>query len=123
MKFDPTKPVQTRDGRKARIITTEAHNPTYPIIALVKNKSGVEEPNAFTLDGFFNEGSPGWALDLVNVPTKISLVQYVNVYRHASGRVYAGRLSLSREDAARKSCGNAIACLPVTIEGVEGEGL
>lgn len=32
--FDPTKPVQTRDGRKARIICTDAKG-VLPIIALV----------------------------------------------------------------------------------------
>lgn len=47
--FDPTKPVQTRDGRKARIICTDAASPL-PIVALVTDK-GVEYPTVFTKEG------------------------------------------------------------------------
>jgi hypothetical protein len=39
--FDPNKPVQTRDGRKARIICTDA-KANENIIALLQNSHGEE---------------------------------------------------------------------------------
>jgi len=41
MSFDPTKPVQTRDGRKARILYTDIKS-GYPIVALTTEPGGVE---------------------------------------------------------------------------------
>ena len=40
-KFDPTKPVQTRDGREARIICTDVERKgDWPIVALIKTSDG-----------------------------------------------------------------------------------
>lgn len=57
-KFDPTKPVQTRDGRKARIICTdrqyvsESSGEQWPIVALVDFKGdGKEIFYSFRADG------------------------------------------------------------------------
>ena len=38
--FDPLKPVQTRDGRKARIICTDRKMDGFPILALIPSHSG-----------------------------------------------------------------------------------
>lgn len=67
MSFDPTKPVQTRDGRKARIICTD-HNHIQPVIALVET-GGVESIERHGLDGSFNyaHGEPS-THDLINIP-------------------------------------------------------
>lgn len=73
-KFDPTKPVQTRDGRKARIICTDAKiYASRPIIYLIENESG-EVWNTCDKDGKagYREN------DLVNVPEHV--VRYVNIY-------------------------------------------
>ena len=40
MTFDPTKPVQTRDGRKARIICTDLNNPAFRIVAVIDHPGG-----------------------------------------------------------------------------------
>ncbi len=48
--FDPTKPVQTRDGRKARIVCMNADNSRYPIVALV-TLDGQEYPYTYTACG------------------------------------------------------------------------
>lgn len=67
MKFDPSKPVQTRDGRAARIVATDRKSNHYPIVAFVE--SGDEEYcHTYTTDGryhFVGEESPS---DLVNLP-------------------------------------------------------
>ena len=65
---DLTKPVQTRDGRKARVICTNAAhtNPGFHVVALVTNEHGNEQVFPFAADGSF--GDRPYPLDLVNVP-------------------------------------------------------
>ncbi len=81
MTLDPTKPVQTRDGRKARIIATDRNGSYYPIIALVSSKNSKEEiivsyrPNGSEVDGLSLR-----PLDLINVPEEREL--WVNVYNN-----------------------------------------
>lgn len=66
--FDPTKPVETRDGRKARIICTDANQPLGPIVALVTMYDGTEEPLVYHADGTYIKlvGKD----DLVNAPSR-----------------------------------------------------
>lgn len=45
------KPVRTRDGREARILTFDAHNEKYPIIALVMSDTCDEFPHSYTVEG------------------------------------------------------------------------
>jgi hypothetical protein len=85
--FDPTKPVQTRDGRKARIICTDRQDLVMPIVALYRGTlprgEGVSYHHA---DGTATYGSPN--NDLVNIPEQV--VRYVNSYhgRYALGGLY-----------------------------------
>jgi len=72
--FDPTKPVQTRDGCKARIICVDRQG-TKPVVALVENATieklfVYEENGQFSLLRFDDS-------DLVNVPVKHSTWQTV----------------------------------------------
>jgi hypothetical protein len=77
--FDPTKPVQTRDGRKARIICTDYKNGQDSIVAAItRSKCDEEMLLTYSSKGWyqFDEESQ---YDLVNIPEKIT--GYVNVYR------------------------------------------
>lgn len=78
--FDPTKPVQTRGGRKARIICTDREG-EWPIIALVESSDG-EDVRTFDREGrwFVSANSLG---DLVNIPEVTTRIS--NVYRFGSG--------------------------------------
>lgn len=75
--FDPTKPVQTRDGRKARIICSDRAGPSgnYPIVALFGDSESLE---TYTADGRSHSEQTN-ARDLVNVPERTE--RFVNVYR------------------------------------------
>lgn len=77
MTFDPTKPVQTRDGRKARILCTD-FQADGPIVAAVSYWNGEE-----VLVRYQNTGIHFTArydqLDLINIPEEV--VKYVNVYQ------------------------------------------
>ncbi len=81
MTFDPTKPVQTRDGRKARIIATDRNGSHYPIIALVSSKNYKEELIVtYLANGSEDDCISQSPLDLVNVPEEREL--WVNVYEN-----------------------------------------
>jgi hypothetical protein len=65
MTFDPNKPVQTRDGRKARIIATDAAG-DYPIVVLV-TEDGIEQAAQHRADGTWHASGRH---DLINVPER-----------------------------------------------------
>lgn len=75
MTFDPTKPVQTRDGRPARIICTDREY-DLPIIALTKNSEGYDMIIQCHTDGFQLRNKEPDRNDLVNVPRTM----YLNLY-------------------------------------------
>jgi hypothetical protein len=69
MTFDPTKPVQTRDGRKARIICTDVNNPDFPIVAVLTRRGpGTEGVVSYTAKGHYRKREPHPS-DLINTPT------------------------------------------------------
>ena len=67
MTFDPTKPVQTRDGCKARIICTDKGG-DYPIVALVPSTNGKDRIITFNKQGKNTTGLSQTKYDLVNIP-------------------------------------------------------
>jgi hypothetical protein len=75
--FDPTKPVETRDGRKSCIICSDAKNKHYPIVALVTDAEGEETVQSHTVSGGFYRGTSEDCDDLVNVEPET--VEYVNL--------------------------------------------
>jgi hypothetical protein len=66
-KFDPTKPVQTRDGRKARILCTDLKT-DQPIVAAVTNRCGEEFAHRFSISGHFYPSQTVADIDLINIP-------------------------------------------------------
>jgi hypothetical protein len=99
--FDPAKPVQTRDGRKARIICTDSKaSPHYPLLALVGKQDGSEIILSFTPGGAYQLGTTGVADDLVNIPEETVL--YVNVY--PQGYVESTSIPHNSTDANRVAC-------------------
>jgi hypothetical protein len=76
MTFDPTKPVQTRDGRKARILAADIKN-VYPILAVIEETSGREVADTFKSDGRILVNGESHS-DLINIPEKTT--SFVNMY-------------------------------------------
>jgi hypothetical protein len=66
--FDPTKPVQFRKGKPARIICADRKDPRMPIVALYGDALSGEGVAFFRADGTAICGSP--ENDLVNVPER-----------------------------------------------------
>jgi len=87
MTFDPSKPVQTRDGRKARIICTDRKHPDGPIVALIEYPESSPHAGDETYRSYYADGryypSVESPTDLVNVP----------VVTHKYNRLYRGSIS------------------------------
>lgn len=119
MKFDPTKPFQTRDGRKARLLCTDAKgrigSEAQPIVALITRPDGTEFAGQYTIDGHFYTDSQLSSSDLVNIPVEHE--GWVNVY---SGGAF-GVIHETKEQADKKSDRHRIACIHIKFK--EGEGL
>ena len=91
--FNPDKPVQTRDGRKARIICTDRKDSHYPIVALVSYRGeDYEHCEYFTSDGLYSiSGELG--SDLINIPD----TKYLTVYITVNGKLIHGLFDSKNE--------------------------
>lgn len=84
--LDLTKPVQTRDGRKVRILCTDRVHPNFPVVGLISNDFETLETvfDFETLETVFYFTKEGkitnldTLADLVNVPVHTS--KWQNVY-------------------------------------------
>lgn len=126
--FDPNKPVQTRDGRKVRILCTDRRlDCREPIIGLVDDGNNGETLRTWWADGSHYKAHYGPnGVDLINIPERIQRTTWVNVYkrRHGEGLGLGGFHS-SQSDALAQG-GNrpdCLACIPIEIDCEVGEGL
>lgn len=89
MSIDFTKPVQTRDGRKARVICTDVNSKLQAVVAVIEvnaNYPGEEIVVSYTSDGNF--GMFETPLDLVNVPERHSV--WMNEYKKEKCHPFGG---------------------------------
>lgn len=109
--FDPTKPVQTRDGRPARIICTDRKHSRDVIVALVTSDTTNDEHLVtYCASGQYVDSITD-NVDLVNIPVRVS--RYYNIYttgdpcfhlslecarRALHGNNYIGTIEVIRED-------------------------
>jgi hypothetical protein len=121
-KFDPTKPVQTRDGCAARIICTDLKlkNDPATIVALVKDRLSGEVPMTYRASGrWLHDREDG--NDLINIPAEHTtwLVTYYNSLGFLEIDAYHdeknARLCLKQRGE------RAVACVEVKYK--EGDGL
>lgn len=124
MKLDLTKPVQTRDGRKARIICTDAKH-IKPVIALVTEPNTFECVALYGADGnFFADKTLESRNDLVNVPETNKLEGWLNVY--SSTPSCQSRIHPTKEYADDCASEKRLACIDLSklnITYTVGEGL
>jgi len=110
MTFDPSKPVQTRDGRPARILCTDVKNDQFPICAAFW-RNGVELADLFARDGKFYSDHECNS-DLINIPEK--RVGYVNVYPHRIDSSF--HLNRKSADLFASENVSRVACIRVEYE-------
>jgi hypothetical protein len=99
MTFDPQKPVMTRDGRKARIICTDASG-AKTIIALIKDSGGDEIPMRYYSDGRYFYDEQQSSSCLINVSETKSY--WANVYPEALGSLQLHKENCSAMNGARE---------------------
>jgi hypothetical protein len=107
MTFDPTKPVQTRDGSEAEILATDMGG-KYPIAIRVKH-GDVWKVGSRTEEGLFYYDGMVRPADLINIPE--NHVAYLNMYRHGGGGVHRTRMQADNRAAEHR-----IACVRVKFE-------
>lgn len=114
---NPSRKVVTRDGRKVRIICTDAKG-VFPIIALVERCDAtfgtVEEPITYTKGGDYYSGKEH-IFDLFFATNKHE--GWINVYMNCNERT-VGALYSSKEDALEvaKVNGNYLASVKIEWE-------
>ena len=99
---NPSRKVVTRDGRNARIVSTDRRYENYPIVALVQISYNYinEEVYTYSKDGEF-EVEQSTRHDLFFAPETHE--GWINVYRHSDGgHAYAGAVYDSKEDAEKR---------------------
>ena len=96
---NPSRKVVTRNGRNARIISTDMNSKNYPIVALVKlSDNPTEDVWTYTKDGEF-EVERSTVHDLFFAPEKHE--GYVNLYRSLDKdcTYYLGNIYNSKAEA------------------------
>lgn len=105
------KPVCTRDGRKARIISFDRHGEDCPIIALVVDSKNAEceEVIDYTLDGICNENIINHnKYDLMMFPQKKE--GWINIYTSYDG-IETGISVYETKEIAKKGIDNSVSYL------------
>ena len=110
MTLDLTKPVQTRDGRKVRILCTDMDGEYDSIVGIVMNTNESEQCESWRPDGHYYDTSETNS-DLVNVPE--TRVVWVNMY---PGNFHTLWPAKERADAMQKSDNSREACIRVEYE-------
>lgn len=92
-KFNPNNPVQTRDGKCARIICVNREvkdDHSFPIVALIKSPTDVvERLECYRNDGSYTSTIKEHLLDLINLPTK--RIGWINIFSSTElNYTYAG---------------------------------
>ena len=116
MAIDWTKPVQTRNGRKVRVLCTDGPDTLYPVIGLIEGGDGTE---LWKLSGMYASNGATCNLDIINTPEPaVTVTRWVNVYPDRITSHFE-----TKEKCDWVADGNRIACVPVTITYRPGEGL
>lgn len=117
MKIEMGKTYKTRDGREVRIYAVDGGG-LYPVHGAVLH-DGEWNPESWSVDGRWDRLNQrdGNSNDLIEVRPRIVREVWVNVYPGGL-RGYT-----SREEADDRRSADRIACVRLTIDCEEGEGL
>lgn len=115
--FDWSKPFQTRDGRKARLLASDLAN-DHPCVVAIERFPGSERLEVYTRDGFtFGPASPS-ERDLVNTDSPTERTVFLVVYPkapYAGGKWYWSR-EVASLDVSLMGRPELARIIPVEIE-------
>ena len=115
--IDKSKTYRTRDGREVRIYATDGRG-DWPVHGAIKNEDG------WCHTSWLSNGKwqvTDMSVDLIEVKPRIKREVWVNVYPEESGmNTHAHECKKAANDCAGP---DRIACVKLTIDCEEGEGL
>lgn len=114
--IDRNKQYRTRDGREVRIYAVDGRG-LWPIHGAIKVDGGWAACTWF--DDGRAAGDRDASLDLIEVKPRIKREVWVNVYEG----VDCWAMHTCKEDADRGAMRSRLACVKLTIDCEEGEGL
>lgn len=114
--IDFTKPVQTRDGKRVRILCTDATR-TQPVIGTIYEDVS-DEIYTWSITGEWMT-TKGTKYDLINVPERIERDVWVNVYPEDRSFDMVHQF---KESADRNANESRLACVKIHISCLIGEG-
>ena len=115
--IDKSKTYRTRDGREVRIYATDGVG-SHPVHGAIKNPDGWRQAT-WMHDGYW--ASVDMGSDLIEVKPRIKREVWVNVYPNESA--ISDMVHMSRKEADFAASSGRIACVRLTIDCEEGEGL
>lgn len=116
MTFDPTKPVQTRDGRKARVLATDIRAARAIVAAVELNDEEIVQ--CFNRDGRILNSWTEHSDDLINAPEKRTEMWWFNFYLNRGPHLHR-----TKPVADSFAVDDRIACKQFSLEYTVGEGL
>ena len=115
--FDPDKPFQTKDGRKARLLGKS--NSSGYCLAVAIEEDGEEFIETYTHDGFYlapeDRDEEDDSYDLVNIPERFEFKEQLYVFTNG--------LKYWASEYLEQGGFKPLAKVTVTVSGEAGEGL
>lgn len=65
--IDWTKPIQTRDGRAARVVATDLNGTEYPVVVVITHRNGNQGADAYTQSGSCYVDADETGDDIINI--------------------------------------------------------
>lgn len=121
-KIELGKTYRTRDGREVRIYAVDGGTGNLVHGAYQSSSGYWASAEWYAHSGEFSVWHKDQHLDLIEVKPRIKREVWVNVYRNENG-LDVSRPQASKVDADRAGCRDRIACVKLTIDCEEGEGL
>ena len=117
MKVDITKNYRTYGGSEVRIYSLSGTG-AYCVHGAIKKEDGLWDAHTWCIDGRWNMLKPGHSFNLVEVRPRIRREGWVNIHEDDAYDIYK-----TKELADSCAASDRLACIKITIDCEEGEGL
>lgn len=123
---DPTKPVQTRDGRKARIALTDAKtlDPQRKWLVLVESPGSTvgEQAYFYKEGGYYDNKDTPYPQDLIQAPTPLP-TRWINFYQQQNGGILTLTWPTRIQADTHNTFGDGTCIACIEVNGNVGDGL